>query len=61
MRCHVLCSTGPHPPTDVDSNAATCPPAPVHTKTLMACLELGRTLSRKVNSDAFHFKAIKGS
>jgi hypothetical protein len=33
----------------------------VHTKTLMACVELGRTLSRKVNPDAFLFKATKGS
>jgi hypothetical protein len=28
---------------------------------LMACVELGRTLSRKVNPDAFLFKATKGS
>jgi hypothetical protein len=30
-------------------------------KTLMARVELGRTLSRKVNPDAFLFKATKGS
>jgi hypothetical protein len=28
---------------------------------LIACVELGRTLSRKVNTDAFLFKATKGS
>jgi hypothetical protein len=33
----------------------------VRSKTLMACVELGRTLSRKVNPDAFLFKATKGS
>jgi hypothetical protein len=33
----------------------------VRTKTLMACVEHGRTLSRKVNSDAFLFKATKAS
>jgi hypothetical protein len=33
----------------------------VHMKTLMACMELGRTLSRKVNPDAFLFKATKAS
>jgi hypothetical protein len=33
----------------------------VHTKTLMAYLELGRTLSRKVNMDVFLFKATKAS
>jgi hypothetical protein len=32
----------------------------VRTKTLMACVELGRTLSRKVNSDAFLFQETKG-
>jgi hypothetical protein len=37
------------------------PLIPVHMKTLMAHVELGRTLSRKVNPDAFLFKAIKGS
>jgi hypothetical protein len=33
----------------------------VRTKTLMACVELGRTLSHKVNPDAFLFKVTKGS
>jgi hypothetical protein len=33
----------------------------VRTKTLMACMELGTTLSRKVNLNAFLFKASKGS
>jgi hypothetical protein len=33
----------------------------VSTKTLIACMELGRTLSREVNPDAFLFKATKGS
>jgi hypothetical protein len=33
----------------------------VRTKTLMACVELGRTLSRKINPDAFLFKVTKGS
>jgi hypothetical protein len=33
----------------------------VRTKTLMACVELDRTLSRKVNPDAFLFEATKGS
>jgi hypothetical protein len=33
----------------------------VRTKTLMACVKIGRTLSHKVNPDAFLFKAIKGS
>jgi hypothetical protein len=33
----------------------------VHTKTLMACVELGRTLSCKLNPEAFLFKAIKDS
>jgi hypothetical protein len=33
----------------------------VHTKTLMACMELGRTISRKVNLNAFLFKATKAS
>jgi hypothetical protein len=33
----------------------------VCTKTLMACVELGRTLSHKVNPDAFLFIATKGS
>jgi hypothetical protein len=33
----------------------------VRMKTLMARVELGRTLSRRVNLDAFLFKAIKGS
>jgi hypothetical protein len=31
----------------------------VRTKTLMAWVELGRTLSRKVNPNAFLFKATK--
>jgi hypothetical protein len=30
-------------------------------KNLIACVELGRTLSRKVSTDAFLFKATKGS
>jgi hypothetical protein len=30
-------------------------------KTLIACVELGRTLSRKVNPVAFLFKQTKGS
>jgi hypothetical protein len=30
-------------------------------KTLMACVELGRTLSHMVNPDAFLFKATKAS
>jgi hypothetical protein len=34
--------------------------ATIRTKTLMASMELGRTLSRKVNPDAFLFKATKG-
>jgi hypothetical protein len=34
---------------------------PVRTKALVACVELGRTLSRKVNPDAFLFKATKAS
>jgi hypothetical protein len=33
----------------------------VHIKNLMACMELGRTLSHKVNPDAFLHKATKGS
>jgi hypothetical protein len=33
----------------------------VHTKTLIACMELGRTLSSKVNPNAFLFKATNGS
>jgi hypothetical protein len=33
----------------------------VRTKTLMACMELGRTLSRKVSLDAFLFKATRGN
>jgi hypothetical protein len=37
------------------------PAAGVGTKTMMACMELGRTLSRKVNPDAFLFKATKAS
>jgi hypothetical protein len=34
--------------------------ATVHMKILIACVELGRTLSHKVNPDAFLFKATKG-
>jgi hypothetical protein len=33
----------------------------VRTKTLMACVELRRTVSHKVNPDAFLFKATKVS
>jgi hypothetical protein len=33
----------------------------VHTKTLMAHVELARTLSHQVNTDAFLFKATKGT
>jgi hypothetical protein len=33
----------------------------VRTKTLMACVELGRTLSHKLNPDAFFSKETKGS
>jgi hypothetical protein len=33
----------------------------VRTKSLMAHVELGKTLSRKVNPDAFLFEATKGS
>jgi hypothetical protein len=33
----------------------------VSTKTLMSCMELGRTLSHKVNPDALLFKVTKVS
>jgi hypothetical protein len=44
-------------PLTVTPNLASESKPPIHIKTLMACVELDRTLSHKVNLDAFLFKA----